>query len=190
MFGLAAPVLLAVLLAVMRGGSVAGVAQQRIQWWPLAIVALGIQVPLYSAPLATWLPVSVVGPLATIATTSLVLAMLLRNATGSVRPACLIAAVGVALNLTVMTLNGGVMPRADELAPRPLDRDALALTVSNTAPSGPSTRVAWLGDTLAQPSWIPFANLVSPGDLLLSLGAAYWAYQVSRRRPANAEAIP
>jgi hypothetical protein len=139
---------------------------------------------LYSAPVASWLPATIVGPLATLLTTALVLVMLLRNAAAPVRAACLIAAAGVALNLTVMTLNGGLMPRADASAPRPLDRDSLSQTINNTTPSGPSTRLAWLGDTLVQPTWMPLANLVSPGDLLLSLGAAAWAYQACRRRTA------
>jgi Family of unknown function (DUF5317) len=183
-FGLAVPVLLALGIALMRGGSLAPLTQQRIHWWPLALVALGIQIPLYSLPLGEWLPATLIGPLATLATTGLVLTMLLRNATGSVRVACLIAAAGVALNLTAMALNGGVMPRRDDLSPRPLDRAALASTINNTAPSLTSTRLPWLGDTLAQPTWLPFANVVSPGDILLSLGAAAWAYQISRKTRA------
>jgi uncharacterized protein DUF5317 len=184
MIGLAAPVLVALGIALMRGGSVAGLTQQRVRWWPLALVALGIQIPLYSATVPNWLPASVVGPLVTLATTGLVLAMLLRNASAPVRAACLIAAAGVALNLIVMTVNGGVMPRADEVAPRALDRESSGTTINNTVRSSASTRLAWLGDTLAQPSWMPLANLVSPGDLLLSLGVAAWAYQTCRRRPA------
>src|SRR5262249_17738318 len=133
MIGLAAPVLVALGIALVRGGSVAGLAQQRIRWWLLAVVALGIQIPLYSASVPSWVPDAVVGPLVTLATTGLVLAMLLRNATAPVRGACAIAATGVALNLVVMTLNGGFMPRADELAPRPLDRQSSA-TINNTAP--------------------------------------------------------
>jgi hypothetical protein len=189
MLGLAVPVLLALGIALIQGGSLAALAQQRIRWWALALVALGIQIPLYSLPLGEWLPTTIVGPLATVATTGAILAMLLRNATGPLRVACLIAAVGVALNLTVMTLNGGVMPRRDELAPRALDREGRASTVNNTAPSVATTRLPWLGDTLAQPAWMPFADLISPGDVLLSVGAAAWAYGVTRRQPASVAVI-
>ena len=183
MLGLVLPVAFALGIALIRGGSFAGLAQQRILWWPLVLLALAIQVPAYSLPIGNWLPVEDVARACTVATTALVLLMLLRNATGRTRAACLIAATGVALNLVVMVANGGLMPRVDEFAPRTLSRAAAANTPSNTAASGPETRLRWLGDTLAQPDWLPFANLVSLGDVLLSLGAAYLVYQVTRRRP-------
>src|SRR5438874_6835342 len=181
MFALAVPVIVATVFALARGGSMSGWSQQPVRWWQLAIVALAIQIPLYSAPLGDWVPITAFGPLATVLTTTLVLAMLLRNASGPTRPACLIAASGVALNLIVIVMNGGWMPRADELAPRPFAREALTSTINNTAPRGPETRLVWLGDIIAQPAWVPLANVVSPGDVLLSLGAAYWAFVSTRR---------
>jgi Family of unknown function (DUF5317) len=181
MVGLAAPAILAFVLSLALGGSTTDLSQLRIRWWPLALLALAIQIPLYSAPIGHWVPVGVVGPLATIATTALVLVLLVRNASGKTRIACLVAAAGVALNLTAIALNGGYMPRADELAPRPLSRDTSATSVSNTAPATSETRLAWLGDTIAQPAWLPLANLVSPGDVLLAFGAAGWVLAATRR---------
>jgi hypothetical protein len=180
-FGLAAPAILALGLSLALGGSTTDLSQLRVRWWPLALLALAIQIPLYSAPVGEWLPVGVVGPLATIGTTALVLILLIRNATGKTRLACLVAAAGVALNLTAMVLNGGYMPRADELAPRALTRDTSTVSINNTAPATSATRFAWLGDTIAQPAWVPLANLVSPGDLLLSLGAGVWVFAATRR---------
>src|SRR5438270_10692495 len=112
MFALAVPAIAATVFALARGGSLSGWSQQPVRWSQLAIVALAIQIPLYSAPLGDWLPVAALGPLATVLTTALVLAMSLRNASGPTRPACLIAAAGVALNLIVIVVNGGWMPRA------------------------------------------------------------------------------
>jgi hypothetical protein len=186
---LALPVVLALAVALLRGGSLAGWSEQRIRWWPLALFALAVQIPAYGAPIGAWLPADIVGPLCTVLTTALVLAMILRNAVGAARPACLLAATGVILNLTVIVANDGLMPRADALAPRPLGRSELSSTPNNTAPSGPATRLAWLGDTIAQPGWLPLANLVSIGDVFLSFGAAYWAYEVTRRRAARAQIV-
>jgi hypothetical protein len=167
-------------VGIVRGGWF----DLRVRWWPLALVALAIQIPLYSAPLDDWPMGAAIGPLTTIVTTALILVVLLRNATGRARAASLAAASGVALNLLVITANGGFMPRAEALAPRPVSHPSGAL--SNTAPADAETRLAWLGDTLAQPAWLPMANLVSPGDVLLSLGAAAWVLAAWRRRAPTA----
>jgi hypothetical protein len=127
-----------------------------------------------------------IGAASGIITTALVLLMVLRNATGPVRWACLLAGLGIALNLTVIVANGGWMPRVDAVAAHPIDRGDQASALNNTTPMAADTRLWWLGDTIAQPDWLPMANVVSPGDLLLSLGAAGWIFQVTRRRSAHA----
>jgi hypothetical protein len=39
---------------------------------------------------------------------------------------------------------------------------------------------------MIEPAWLPMSNIVSPGDLLLSLGAAWWAFAITRAgRPAT-----
>ncbi len=145
-----------------------------------------VQIPLYSPPFDHWPPVVAVGAAAGVMTTGLVLLVLVRNAVGPARAALLVAALGIALNMTVMLANGGWMPRADMHAAHRLTRDGLDSTFSNTAPFGADTRLAWLADTIAQPAWLPLANVVSPGDLLLSFGAAWWAFAVTRARPGKA----
>jgi uncharacterized protein DUF5317 len=182
MLCLAAPVVVAFAFSVGRGRSLAVLSQVHIRWWPLALVGLAVQIPLYSLPLGDRLLGSGVGPLATVTTTALVLVLLLRNASGQSRVACLIAATGVALNLLVIVANGGFMPRADELAPRSLAGPAASGALSNTVAADSATRLALLGDTIAQPAWLPLANLISPGDVLLSLGAAAWVLSATRPR--------
>jgi hypothetical protein len=185
MIGLVAPVLLAVAVALMLGGSLDHWSKQRLRWWPLALLAVAIQIPLYSPPLNSWRPILAVGAVAGEVTMVLILVMLVRNAISPVRPALLLASLGVALNLTVIVANGGWMPRADARAPRELDHGSIESTVSNTAPMASDTRLGWLADTIAQPVWLPLSNLVSPGDLLLSFGAAGWAFAVTRRQASS-----
>jgi uncharacterized protein DUF5317 len=184
--GLAAPVVLALVVGLAMGGSRDRLRQYRVRWWPLAFAALAIQLPLYSPPFNAWPAVVSLGPIATIATTSLVLAMLIRNVVDAPRAAGILAALGLTLNLTVIVANGGWMPRADQLAPRLMDRAGVAGALTNTAPIMADSKLAWLGDIVPQPDWVPLANLVSPGDLLLSIGAAWWAFALTRRRPAAA----
>ena len=176
---LAVPVLFAAAIGFARGGW----PELRVYWWQLAVAALVIQIPLYAAPLGDLVPREVIGPAGTVITTALVLVMLLRNATGHLRLATLIVASGVALNLLVIVANGGFMPRDEARAPRAINHPASAMT--NTVPESSDTRLAWLGDTLAQPGWLPQADLISPGDVLLSLGAAAWLLAASRRRPTT-----
>jgi len=47
----------------------------------------------------------------------------------------------------------------------------------------PGATFAFLGDNLATPSWLPFANVLSIGDLLIGLGAAAWLATTMRRSP-------
>jgi hypothetical protein len=158
-------------------------ARARLRWSSLALVALGVQLPLYSAPFNTWGPVVAIGAGAGIATTALVLLVVLGNARGPLRLAGGLAALGIVLNLTVMLANGGWMPRADAIGPRAVQRAADdAAAVNNTTPMSTDTRLAWLGDVIAQPAWLPMANLVSLGDLLLALGAAGCAFAITRGR--------
>ena len=184
MFGLIAPSLVAVVAALASGGSLAYWSRARLRWSPLALLALGVQMPLYSWPFNTWGPVVAVGAATGIVTTALVLLVVLGNARGALRLAGGLAALGIALNLTVMLANGGWMPRADVLAPRAIQRAAADSDqpVNNTAPLTDETRLAWLGDVIPQPGWLPLANLVSAGDLLLSVGAAWCAFCITRGR--------
>ena len=156
------------------------------------MAALGLQLPLYSPPFNGWPAVVAAGPLLGILTMAAVVVVLVRNAEGAVRPACLLAALGITLNLIVILANGGWMPRAEELVSLLGDGGIHAgnpdLVATNTTPMDTATRLVWLADWIAQPSWLPMANLVSIGDLLLSAGAAWWAFVVTlghKRQIAN-----
>jgi hypothetical protein len=49
-----------------------------------------------------------------------------------------------------------------------------------------NSRFAVLADIIPQPRWLPIANVVSIGDLLLSAALAWWALQMlATARPAR-----
>jgi hypothetical protein len=123
----------------------------------------------------------------------------IRNAVvkGPTSGAFRLAALAVGLNLLVVLANGGYMPQSPEarLAVRgsPLIAEGAPAQLRNVVPSGPATRLAWLTDVIPQPTWLPTANVVSVGDVVLSFALAWWAFQMLaavprtkvRRRPTE-----
>lgn len=197
MVGLILPIVLATLLALALGGSLAGWAHQQVRWWPVILVAFAIQVALFNPPLDEQPWAIVWGPWLWVATLLAIAGVLLRNslACGAARYAWAVAALGVGLNVLVVISNGGAMPRSAE-ASAAVDRPVSSVTgrrLSNVAPLVADTRLAWFGDVIAQPAWLPMANVVSAGDLLLTGGIAWWVFQATtavRRRPFRGICLP
>jgi len=87
----------------------------------------------------------------------------------------LIMGVGLALNLLVISINGGYMP-ASAPALRSAGREQVASVLEqgrhhgNTVLMSPETKFNFLGDIFSVPAVVPFANAFSVGDILLSLG--------------------
>lgn len=100
------------------------------------------------------------------------------------RPGWAIATAGVALNLVVVAANGGVMPQSGD-ARRAVHGVDLEIArddtrLRNVVTMTPATHLNALGDVIAEPAWLPNANVISVGDLLLGLGLALWAYRTTR----------
>lgn len=83
-------------------------------------------------------------------------------------PGLAVVAAGGMANLLAISVNGGVMPaspRALQIAGLIVDTDAF----NNSAPVA-GARLAFLGDVIPIPSQLPFANVLSIGDLLILAG--------------------
>ena len=87
--------------------------------------------------------------------------------------------IGSALNLSVIALNGGLMPVSPgvvaELLP---DTSAATWHVGerigwNVVLPVSSTRLWWLSDHLLMPAWSPYRKALSIGDLFIA-GGAFW----------------
>src|SRR4029079_18725334 len=78
-----------------------------------------------------------------------------------------VVAIGAASNLAAIVANGGYMPASTGALA------ALGTTInagySNSAVV-PSPALGALTDVFAMPRWLPFANVFSLGDVLISLG--------------------
>lgn len=184
MFGLLLPLLIGTTIGALRSRSLAGLDRARVVWWPLAIASFGLQLVLFNPPTdrqpwaISWGPWIWVGCLVAM------LAVLVRNTMsgGPQRKAWCLAALGVAANLAVVVTNSGSMPQSPEarlaVRGRPLIVDGAPAQLRNVAPAGPETRLGWLGDVIPQPAWMPMANVVSIGDLLMTTALAWWAYGI------------
>lgn len=95
-------------------------------------------------------------------------------------PGLPLVALGAVLNGVTIALNGGTLPAARG-----------AQQVAGLADDGgfansavvPDPVLPWLGDVFAVPSWVPFANVFSVGDVLVVAGAWWLLWSCSRVRP-------
>jgi hypothetical protein len=191
MVGLIAPPILVALGLLLAGRS--RQAPLSVRWWPFGAAALAVQLVLFNHPLDQQAWAIAWGPAVYLASMLVVASVLLAN---GLRAAAtnwpwLIAALGVGLNVVVVSANGGYMPQsvdAREAAGRSKDRpEVSAAQLTNITPLTDESRLPFLGDVIAEPAWFPMANVISVGDVLLSFGVA-GAFlpvpAVRRRRPA------
>jgi hypothetical protein len=202
-FLLLSPALAALVVAALANRSLAALTRHRIAAWPLGLAAFGLELALTSTPLGrhpfglTWGSPLWVGALLSMA---LVLA---RNAWVSprgVRWAWSLAAIGVLLNVAVVVANDGHMPQSQQAriaAGASAERVAgLAAEPGwrNVAPMTDQSRLAWLGDVVPEPAWLPLHNVMSLGDVLLASGIAAVLFLAttprSREVPAGASTTP
>jgi hypothetical protein len=185
MLGLLLPLVVTSVVGALWVGSFAGLQRLRIDWWPLALGSIAVQLVLFNPPIDRQPWALAYGPWIWVLSLVGMLVVLVRNSgrIGPARYAFVLAAVGVAANLFVVVANGGYMPQSVDarMVARgiPLTVEGDPPRLLNVAPAGPETHFAWLGDVIAQPTWLPTANVVSVGDLALSLALAWWALQMT-----------
>ena len=148
----------------LLGGRLERLAALRFEWAWLAVAGLVVQVVLFSPAIAG--VVGDAGPAIYLASTAAVLVAVLRN--WRIRGVALIA-LGAASNLLAIAANGGVMPASPE-AVAALGSEAGPGFSNSVVMTDPVLRP--LTDVFALPTWVPFANVFSVGDVLIGLGVA------------------
>jgi hypothetical protein len=175
LYGLLAGVLAGRLL----GGTLAGLGGIHLRWIPLVLAGLTVQLTLFAAPVAE--RVGDLGPWVYVTSTVLVLVAILRNVQV---PGLAIVAAGAAANLSAIVANGGYMPASP--AALAASGHVVSATYSNSA-SVLNPALEWLIDRFALPTWVPFANVFSIGDLVISVGimaTVMWAMRSATLEPA------
>ncbi|HOJ09639.1 MAG TPA: DUF5317 family protein [Clostridiales bacterium] len=95
---------------------------------------------------------------------------------------------GILLNAIVIILNKGHMPasiQSFESASVGRYTEILSRgeTINNSKAIADDTLLPWLGDIFAIPSYIPFSNVFSIGDIIIAIGACiYFAYGMKPKK--------
>jgi hypothetical protein len=161
----------------LAGGRVGRLADLRIRWAWLAIAGFAVQVLLFLTPVGEAL--GPVAPWAYAGSTAAILAVILAN----IRvPGLAIVAVGAASNLLAIVANGGYMP-VSAAALAALGWEEPPGYSNSAAIADPA--LAPLTDVFAMPSWLPFANVFSIGDVLIAAGIAVTIAVAMRRTPGR-----
>jgi hypothetical protein len=180
------PTVIAGIIAILRGGSLRNLANLQLRSSGLILASLAIQLLVY-LPVFRHSPLILdhAGPIY-VGAMCLAIAGMLRNL--KLGLAIQLATIGLLLNATVITVNGGRMPvnPAAMLATRGPDAVALARdphTYANTRLAQPSDHLLFLSDVL--PVHVgDMGNVYSAGDVLITSGVAFLVYGAMRRRNA------
>jgi hypothetical protein len=181
MIGLLAPAAIAAMLALVWPIPADRRPPLYVRWWPAALGAFCVELALYNPPVDQQPWAVQIGPWIWVAARCVIIGVAVHNTrvSGLLVPAWLVATAGLGLNTLVIAANNGHMPQSTEAAIQVWGAERVAAQraeprLHNVAPIDQYTRLAWLGDVIAQPSWLPRPNVISIGDILLALGVAAW----------------
>jgi hypothetical protein len=162
------PILLAVPLGWLLGGSLERLGTLHVRWWPVALLGLAVQVVLFADPVAE--RVGALGTPLYVGSTLAVLAVVVRNLRIAGFP---LIVLGAGSNMLAILANGGCMPTTPAAILGAGDTlDGYASPVYSNSCLLDAPALAPLTDVLYLPAWMPLANVFSIGDAVIGLGVA------------------
>ena len=174
-------VVVCLLSVPLTGGRLAALGELRFRWWALLTLALTIQVVTISivpdGPIGLYKVLHAVSYLA-----AFTFVWMNRHVRGVV-----LVGLGAASNFAAIAANDGVMP-ASAAALRRAGAPVVHDTFTNST-TVDGARLSFLGDVFAIPSWMPFANVFSIGDVVIALGAAFIVHAQCRTRLVPARGL-
>lgn len=177
------PAVAGILLGLLLGGRLSGLAAMRLRAFWLLWVAAGVQFcQYYVRPVRDFIEGKLGIPILAVVFGIVVvwLAVNISRAGRSLRVAGAVIMLGAALNGGVILANNGHMPYAVSAARLAGLHPAVAGPKNRPADQG--TRLVFLGDTVPLPG---LRKVLSPGDVCISLGAVAAIIVSMRRRPAE-----
>jgi hypothetical protein len=191
---LAAAVLCAVLIGLVRGGSLQRLGNLPFRWGWVALVAFGLQIYLiyFPEPVSEGLVSPHVGIL--IFSYLLLFAVLWQNRN---LPGIWLIGAGLLANFSVMLLNGGYMPITAEtlaqvghsgniLSP---ERGSRVRATKDIVLPREATLAWWLSDIFVLPPPFPIPSVFSLGDTLIALGV-FWLVQQTMVVTSKSKTLP
>ena len=172
--------LIGLIAGLLVGGRLAGLADLHFRWVPVFVLGLMAQLILFSDAVAD--RIGDLGAPIYVASTAAVLVALAGNARITGIP---IVALGATFNFLAIIANGGYMP-AGGAAMEALDK-SLGNAYSNSAVLA-HPALEPLTDVFSLPAWVPYANIFSIGDVLISLGVVVVIAVAMRRGRGGAPA--
>lgn len=167
--------LIGLAVGFLAGGRPAGLSQLQFRWPWVMLGGLLVQVVLFSDLVSS--RIGAAGPpIYAVSTAAVVLAVVAnRGITGMP-----VVAMGAASNFAAIIANGGFMPAARGALQALGKVEATGYSNSVVAPDP----ALWpLTDIFALPTWLPFANVFSVGDVLIGIGVAIVIVAAMRRVP-------
>jgi len=156
-------VAIGVVFGLLLGGRLGRLAELRLEWVWAALAAMMVQVLLFTP--AVWTALGELVPPIYVASTGVVLAVVLRNLRRAWAMA--LVALGTASNLAAIVANGGYMPVTAEALG--IGAPAETLYGGNSMLTA-DPLLAPLVDRFMLPEWLPLATAFSVGDVLISVG--------------------
>jgi hypothetical protein len=153
-----------IVLGYLVGGRLDRLARLRIRAWPIALAGLAVQLVLFSSA-GESLPADLVPAVYLLSTVAVLVVVLLNLRI----PGLALVAIGAFSNLAAILANGGRMPVDAEVLAS-LGKDLDGGPTNSVVVADPALRP--LTDIIALPAWLPFANVISIGDVLIGLGIA------------------
>jgi hypothetical protein len=166
--------LLIVALVPLTGGRLSRLAEIKLRWVSVAVVALAIQVLVITVWPQMPHALAVGAHLATYAMLGAVVWV------NRAIPGMVVIALGAGANALAIAVNDGTLPasahalRAAGIKPRVGFQNSGVLA---------HPHLTWLGDIMVTPSWLPLRNMVSVGDLVLLAGAVILVMRVTHTSP-------
>jgi hypothetical protein len=180
-----ATIVLVIVVALLRGGSLRNFATIQLRWLPLVIAAFVLQIliftPFAHSPMVAFatLPIYVL---------SLSLIAIWVAANWRV-PGMALIAIGLVLNVAVIAANGGHMPVLPEAARLAGQYDAIAADDPSTSKHAllpmEQVRLWALSDIIAIPHGVPGSVVLSVGDVVLTVGIAILCYSTLCQAPVQ-----
>lgn len=160
---LALPLLIGLGIAPLLGGRWSRLGKLRIRFLWIFYAAIAMQLVAFPVKVMPWHTSNRIGVVLWLISYGI---FALGIAANFRLPGIAFIAAGLVSNLTAVLANGGHMPAL----PSALRGAGLHFSQSRNSAEMAAPHLSWLVDRWAAPSWIPWANVFSVGDVLIAVG--------------------